>query len=90
MPVEEVLVEHRVVVGQRLCQPGEAGGRDLPQGGLVRLEADAAHVQGDAVLAVHLAEAAAAAAAAVDAAAVLKSFLLLLLLLLLLRLRRRR
>ena len=44
VPVEEVLVEHGVVVGQRLCQPGEPGGWDLLEGGLVRLVPDAADV----------------------------------------------
>ncbi len=53
MPVEEVLVEHRVVVGERLRQPAEPGGGDLLERRLVRLEPDAAHVQRDAVLAVH-------------------------------------
>ncbi len=53
MPVEEVLVEHRVVVAQVLRQAGEAGGRDLLQGGLVRLVADASAVQDAPVLSVH-------------------------------------
>ena len=36
-PVEEVLVEERVVVGERLGESGQPGGRDLLQGRLVRL-----------------------------------------------------
>ena len=51
-PVEEVLVEDGVIVGQGLREAGEACGGDLLEGGLVRLEADAAHVQRDPVLAV--------------------------------------
>jgi len=52
MPVEEVLVEYRVVVGQRLGQPRQPRRRDLLQGGLVRLVTDAAHVEYDAVFGV--------------------------------------
>ncbi len=53
VPVEEVLVEDGVVVGEGLRQPRQPRGRDLLQSGLVGLEADAAHVQGDPVLPVH-------------------------------------
>ena len=52
MPVEEVLVEYRVVVGQRLGQPRQPRGRDLLEGGLVRLVPNATHVDDDAVLGV--------------------------------------
>ncbi len=45
MAVEEVLVQHRVVVAQVLGQPGQPGGRDLLQGRLVGLVANAAAVQ---------------------------------------------
>ena len=51
-PVKEVLIEDGVIVGQGLREAGEARGGDLLEGGLVRLEADAAHVQRDPVLAV--------------------------------------
>ena len=51
-PVEEVLIEDGVIVGQGFREAGEARGGDLLEGGLVRLEADAAHVQRDPVLAV--------------------------------------
>ena len=51
-PVEEVFVEDGVIVGQGLREAGEACGGDLLEGGLVRLKADAAHVQRDPVLAV--------------------------------------
>ena len=54
MPVEKVLVEDGVVVAQRLCQPGQPRRRDLLQGGLVRLVADAATVEDAPVLRVHL------------------------------------
>ena len=54
MPVEEVFVEHRIVVSQRLCQPRQPSGWDLLQGGLVRLVADAATVEDAPVLRVHL------------------------------------
>lgn len=53
MPVEEVLIEDGVVVGEGLGEPRQPGGGDLLQGGLVGLVADAPHVQDDAVLAVH-------------------------------------
>ena len=57
VPVEEVFVQHRVVVCQGLGQPGEPRGRNLLQGGLVGLEPDPANVEGDPVLAVHVVEA---------------------------------
>ena len=50
--VKEVLIQDRVIVGERLRQPAQAGGRDLLEGRLVRLKPDAAHVEGDPVLAV--------------------------------------
>ena len=64
--VKEVLIQHRVIVGESLRQPAQAGGRDLLEGRLVRLKPDAddddadadglkpdaAHVEGDPVLAV--------------------------------------
>ena len=52
MSVEEVLVEYRVVVGERLGETGQARGRDLLQRRLVRLVTDAAHVEHHAVLSV--------------------------------------
>ena len=53
VPVEEVLVEHGVVVAEVLGESRQARGRDLLEGGLVRLVADAATVQDAAVLGVH-------------------------------------
>ena len=53
MAVKEVLVEDGIVVSERLCEPGQSGGRDLLEGGLVGLIADPAHVQDDPVLTVH-------------------------------------
>ena len=50
VPVEEVFVQDRVIVGKRLRQPAQPGRRDLLEGGLVRLEPDAPHVQRDPVL----------------------------------------
>ena len=50
VPVEEVLIEDRVVVGQGLRQAGEAGGWDLLQRGLVGLVPDAPHVDDHAVV----------------------------------------
>lgn len=54
VPVEEVLVEDRVVVGEGLGQTREPRRRDLLQGRLVRLVPDTAHVQNHAVLRVHV------------------------------------
>jgi len=48
--VEKILVEDRVVVSERLGEPRQPSGRDLLQGGLVRLVADATHVDCDAVI----------------------------------------
>ena len=48
--VEEVFVQDGVIVGERLRQPAQPGRWDLLQGGLVRLEPDAPHVQRDPVL----------------------------------------
>lgn len=53
MPVEEVLIEDGVVVGEGLGESRQPRGGDLLQSGLVGLVADATHVQDDAVLAVH-------------------------------------
>lgn len=53
MPVEEILIENGVVVGQGLSEPRQPGSGNLLQSGLVGLVADAPHVQDDAVLAVH-------------------------------------
>ena len=50
MSVEEILVEYRVVVGQRLGETRQARGRDLLQRGLVRLVTNATHVDRDAVI----------------------------------------
>lgn len=50
MPVEEVLVQDRVVIGQSLGQLRQSGRGDLLEGRLVRLVPDTAHVQGHAVL----------------------------------------
>ena len=38
--VKEVLVQYRVIVGERLRQPAQAGGWDLLEGRLVRLKPD--------------------------------------------------
>ena len=53
IPVKEVLIEDRVVVGEGLGEPGESGGRDLLKGGLVRLVPDPAAVEDHAVVSVH-------------------------------------
>ena len=50
MSVEEVFVQDWVVVGERLGQSAQPGGRDLLQSRLVRLEPDPTHVQRDPVL----------------------------------------
>jgi len=52
MSVEEIFVEYRVVVGQRLGQTRQPSGRDLLQRGFVCLVSDAAHVENDSVLGV--------------------------------------
>jgi len=52
MPVEEILVEYRVVVGERLGEPGQPRGRDLLECRLVRFVTDATHVNYDAVVGV--------------------------------------
>lgn len=54
VPVEKVLVQYAIVVGQRLREPGQPGRRDLLQGGLVRLVPDATHVQDHSVLRIHV------------------------------------
>ena len=40
MSVKEVLIQDRVIVGESLRQPAQAGGRDLLEGRLVRLKPD--------------------------------------------------
>lgn len=54
MSVEEVLIEDGVVVGQGLGQSGQSGCGNLLEGGLVGLVADAAHVEDNAVLRIHV------------------------------------
>lgn len=54
MPVEEILVQDGVVVGEGLGQPREPRRGDLLQGRLVRLVPDSAHVQDHAVLRIHV------------------------------------
>jgi hypothetical protein len=54
VPVEEVLIEDGVVVGQGLGQSGQSGCGNLLEGGLVGLVADAAHVEDNAVLRIHV------------------------------------
>lgn len=56
MPVEEVLVENGVVVGQGLRQPREPRSRNLLQRSLVRFVADAAAVEHHPIFRVHRAE----------------------------------
>jgi len=50
MTVEEILVEYRVIVGERLGESRQARGRDLLQRRLVRLVPDTTHVDRDAVI----------------------------------------
>ena len=45
MSIEEVLVEHRVVIGQSLGESGEASGRYLAQRVLVSLEPNSTHIE---------------------------------------------
>ena len=53
VPVEEVLVEDRVVVAERLGQPRQPRRRNLLERRLVRLVPDAAAVQDQPVLDIH-------------------------------------
>ena len=50
VPVKEVFIQDGVIVGKSLCQPAQSSGWNLLESGLVRLEADPAHVQRDPVL----------------------------------------
>ena len=52
MTVEEILVEDRVVVGERFGETRQARGRDLLQRRFVRLVADTTHVDDHSVLGV--------------------------------------
>ena len=54
MPIEEILVEHWIVVAEVLCESAQPRGRDLLQRGLVRLVTHPAAVQDATVLSVHL------------------------------------
>lgn len=54
MSVEEVLVQYRIVVGQRFGQPAKPRGRYFLQSGLVCLVPDAADVQHHPVLGVYV------------------------------------
>ncbi len=62
--VEEVFVENGIVVGQGFRQPRQSRGRDLFERCAVRLETETAHVQNDAIFAVHLSPASPARATA--------------------------
>jgi len=50
MSVEEILVEYRVVVGQRFGEARQPRGRDLLERRLIRLVADTTHVEDHSVL----------------------------------------
>ena len=52
MTVEEILVEDRVVVGERLGETRQPGSRDLLERRFVRLVADTTHVDNDAIVGV--------------------------------------
>lgn len=54
MSVEKIFIEHRIVVGQRLGQPTQPGGRYFLQCGLIRLVPDAADVQHHPVFGVYV------------------------------------
>lgn len=53
MTIEEILVQHWIIVCQSLGEPGQPGGRDLLQGGLVSLVTNPPHIQDDPILAIH-------------------------------------
>lgn len=81
VPIEEVLVQHGVVVAQCLGQPGQPRGRNLLQRRFVRLVPDPADVQHHPVFRVHVhkihratLKVSAAAAAAVGAGGVRRAF----------------
>ncbi|GBM49135.1 hypothetical protein AVEN_179744-1 [Araneus ventricosus] len=50
VPVEEVLVEDWIVVGEGFGQPGQSRSRNLLEGGLVSLETDPTDVQNHAIV----------------------------------------
>lgn len=54
MTVEEVLVQYGIVVGQRLRQLRKAGGWDFLECRFVRFVSDAAYVEDDPILRVHV------------------------------------
>ena len=53
MSIEKIFIEYRIVVGQSLGQARQSCGRDFFQRRAVRLETETAHVQDNAILAVH-------------------------------------
>lgn len=53
VPVEEVLIQDGIVVGEGLRQAGQSRRSDFLQGSFVRLVTYAAHVEDDSVFAVH-------------------------------------
>lgn len=54
MSVEKILVEHRIVIGQGFGESAKPRGRNFLQRGFVGLVTDAADVQYDPVLAIHV------------------------------------
>lgn len=54
MPIEEILIQYGIIVGQCLRQAGEARRWYLLQRRLVCLVPDAAHIENDTVLRVHV------------------------------------
>ena len=51
--IEEIFVEHGIVVAQILRQPGQSGGWDLLEGGLVGLVTHATAIEDAAVFSIH-------------------------------------
>lgn len=54
MPVEKILVEYGIVIGQGFGEPAKPGGWYFLQSGFVGLVTNAADVQYDPVLAIHV------------------------------------
>ena len=53
MPIEEIFVQYRIIIGERLCQSRETRGWDFLQGGFVCFVANAANVQHHPILRIH-------------------------------------
>lgn len=53
MPIEEIFIQHWIIICQSFSKPRQPGSRYFLQGGLVSLVTNPPHIQDDPILAIH-------------------------------------